>query len=341
MMLTGKQQIKAPSSCVLLLTLGCTLKCKMCNIWKNDERGIKRPTLKQWKGFISSLKKPPDPEFTVIFGGGEPLLFSDTLIELISFCNQKGFRTSLATSGYFIDEDLARRLADSGLNYIALTLYSLKEETQNFLRGMPDSYKRLMQAISYLSKFGNRLEMAIDTIVMAPTLEGLPELAEWVRKDDRISSMFFQAVVQPFHTPEVYEWHKSEEYGFLWPQDIVQVDSAIDGLIELKRNCPHDKKDKINNPISQLELFKSYFRNPGDFIKKVSCNVLNDSAFTVSPDGCVNLCPYKKPIGNICEGELKEIWHSEKACAIREEILHCKKNCHHIVNCWYEEEVCQ
>jgi len=86
-----------------------------------------------------------------------------------------------------------------------------------------------------------------------------------------------------------------------------------------------DKKDKINNPISQLKLFKSYFKNPQDFIKKMSCNVLNDSAFTVSPDGSVNLCPYMRPIGNIREGNLQDIWYSKEAHKRREEILQCKK----------------
>ncbi|MFC1666955.1 radical SAM protein [Candidatus Omnitrophota bacterium] len=334
---TVTKKIKSPNSCVLLLTLSCTLRCRMCHLWKNDEREIKRPDIKKWKEFIDSFQ-PSGPNFTVIFGGGEPLLYPDILLELIDFCRSKGFRTSLATSGYFINETMARRLVDSGLNYIALTLYSLNEEVHNFLRGMPDSHQRLMQAIGFLDRFRSSMEIAIDTVVMAPTMGGLLDMANWVRGDNRICSIFFQAVVQPFHSAPLSEWYNSEEYQFLWPKDLREVDSVIDGLIELKRNTPPDKKDKINNPISQLELFKSYFKNPQDFIKKTSCSVLNDSAFTVSPDGSVNLCPYMKPIGNIKEGNLSDIWHSKEAQERREEIFQCKKNCHHIINCWYEEE---
>jgi len=338
MPLTAPQKIKEPNSCVLLLTLGCVLKCRMCHLWKNDEKNIKKPSLKEWKGFIFSIAKPSDCEFTVIFGGGEPLLFPDTLIELIRFCHEAGFRTSLATSGYFIDEVMAKRLVDSGLNYIALTLYSLNEKTHNFLRGMPDSYNKVMQAIAYLDKFRTSLEIAIDTVIMAPNLGGLLELADWVRHDKRISSVFFQSVVQPFHTPVLEEWYKSEEYEFLWPKDAGGVDSVIDGLIKLKERSLNGGRGRINNPVSQLKLFKAYFRNPYEFIKKASCNVINDKAFTVSPDGGVNLCPYMRPIGNIRDGALRDIWHSEEAQARREEILQCKKNCHHIINCWYEEE---
>jgi MoaA/NifB/PqqE/SkfB family radical SAM enzyme len=334
----GDHKIKEPSSCVILLTLGCILKCRMCHLWENDEKDIIRPSLKEWKDFIFSINKPGAGDFTVIFGGGEPLLFPDMLVELISTCHQRGFRTSLATSGYLLDETMAKRLTESGLNYIALTLYSLKEETHNYLRGMPDSYKRLMQAIGYLDKYRNSLEIAIDTVIMAPNLDGLLELANQVGKDDRLSSLFFQAVVQPFHSCPKDGWYNSEEYKFLWPKENDRVDFFIDELIRMKQNIALGKKDKINNSIPQLKLFKNYFKAPQDFIKKTSCSVLNDNAFTVSPEGSVNLCPYIEPIGNIRNRGLRDIWYSKEASQRRQEIMHCKKNCHHIINCWYEDE---
>jgi MoaA/NifB/PqqE/SkfB family radical SAM enzyme len=338
MSVANDRKIKDPSSCVILLTLGCNLRCRMCHLWENHEKDVVKPSLKEWKDFIASIEKPVDSDFTVIFGGGEPLLMADTLVELIRTCHQRGFRTSLATSGYLMDETMARRLAEAGLNYIALTLYSLKEEIHNDMRGNPDCYRRLMKAIEYLAKYRETLEIAIDTVIMAPNLEGLLELAHFVKKDERLCSVFFQAVVQPFHSAPVEEWYNSEAYKFLWPKESLRVDSVIDELIKLKESAPKDRRDKINNSISQLKLFKRYFKAPQDFIKKTSCSVLNDNAFTVSPDGSVNLCPYIKPIGNIRHGGLKDIWYSPKAHERREEILHCQRNCHHIINCWYEDE---
>jgi len=338
MLSTSNQQTKKPKACILLLTLGCTLRCKMCNLWLNDETKTVRPALDEWKKFIVSLAEFSGAGLNVIFGGGEPLLFPDMLTELISFCRKHNLRTSLATSGYFINEEIAGRLVSSGLDYIALTLYSLNQDTHNFLRGMPDSYDRLMQAVRYLDDLHSKLEIAIDTVIMAPNLDGLLELANYVRKDDRFSSLFFQAVVQPFYSSPKDEWYNSEEYKFLWPKESQQVDFFIDELIKIKESSLQGRKDKINNSISQLKLFKHYFKAPQDFIKKTSCSVLNDNAFTVSPDGSVNLCPYIKPIGNIRNGSLKDIWYSKEAQQRREEILHCKKNCHHIINCWYEDE---
>ncbi|MHB8154983.1 MAG: radical SAM protein [Candidatus Omnitrophota bacterium] len=333
-----KQQKNIPKACILLLTLSCSLRCLMCRLWQNDEADIIRPSQTDWNNFILSLREFTGPDFNMIFGGGEPLLFPDKLIELINFSHRNGFRTSLATSGYFIDEKCAQRLVESGLNYIALTLYSLNKETHNYLRGKPDSYEKLMQAIIYLDKFRSSLEIAIDTVIMAPNLFELLTLANWVKKDHRIRSVFFQAVVQPFHSVPQDEWHKKEEFGFLWPKVLDKVNAVIDSLIKLKDPLQQNAAGKINNPISQLELFKSYFRNPNEFVKKYSCNVTSGNSFTVSPDGSIKLCPYMESIGNIRDADIKDIWYSEKAQERREEIASCKKNCHHIINCWYEEE---
>lgn len=265
-------------------------------------------------------------------------MFADKLIELIEFSNRNRLRTSLATSGYLIDEKLAQRLVESGLNYIALTLYSLNKETHNHLRGKTDSYEKLMHAIAYLDKFRSSLEIAIDTVIMEPNLSELLALANWVKKDRRIRSVFFQAVVQPFHSAPQDEWYEKDEFAFLWPKVLNEVNMVIDGLIKLKGPLGKDTPDKINNPITQLELFKSYFRNPNEFVKKYSCNVTNGNSFIASPDGSIKLCPYMESIGNIRDADIKDIWYSAEAQERREEIACCKKNCHHIINCWYEEE---
>lgn len=334
------QAIKNPKVCIVLLTLGCNLRCKMCHLWRNDESSIIRPSLSEWEKFIVSLSAFSAPGLNVIFGGGEPLLFHDILGQLISCCSQKGIRTSLATSGYLLDQNMAKRLVESGLNYIALTLYSLRKETHNFLRGMPDSFEKLFQAIQHIGKFRDPsiLEIAVDTVIMNSNVSELLELADWARQDSRIHSIFFQAVMQPFHSRDIEDWYKTEEYGFLWPRDINRVDHLIDNLIKSKIDSFGKHKDKINNPISQLVAFKSYFRKPNDFIKKFSCNITNGDTFTVSPEGSVNLCPYMKPIGNIRYRDIKDIWYSQEAMNRREEISLCKKNCHHIINCCYEEE---
>ncbi len=322
-----------PKSCVALLTLSCGLRCRMCHLWKNDEKNIIRPSVEQWKDFLKSISGHVHDDFCVIFGGGEPLRLPDMLVELLGYCARQGFRTSLATSAYDLTEELAKQLCDSGLNNIALTLYSTDAQIHDFLRGIKGSYRRVMEAIESLRRHKTNLEVAIDTVIMGPNMEDIVPLTDWVQQNGTIHHIFLQAVMQPFHTSPRERWYQDEEYRWIWPQDTELADSVIDQLISRK-----EKGYKIVNPLSQLSVFKEYFSHPDHFIKRYVCNMVQGTTFSVNPEGEINMCPFMGGIGNIKTAGFKDIWHSSAAEKRREEIARCAKNCHHIINCWYEEE---
>lgn len=330
-----------PKSAILLPTLGCNLRCKMCFHWQNKEEGVKRLDINEWKGFIDSFQEvvnggAGDDAFSIVFGGGEPLMFAEEVINMVAFCTNKGYRTSLATNGYILNEPLIRRFIDAGLNNIGLSLDSLDEAIHDNLRGVRGGYAKVMEATESFKRFNNSIRIAINTIIMAPNLGEIIRLVEYVKKESHISSILFQAIVQPFHSQPEEDWQRYSTYSFLWPNDIKTVYQVIDKLIELKET--NDRSGKIDNRVSQLKAFKAYFENPQRFIKTLKCNAVDTGFFTIGPDGTINLCPYMESVGNAREGTLKDIWYSEKAVKVREKMLNCKRNCHHLVNCWFEEE---
>ena len=335
---TEKKEIRKPDSCILLMTLGCNLKCKMCYLWSNKEEREGFPSVDEWKYFIDSIDRFSGKPFTIIFGGGEPLLYKEELLTLIDYARHKGFRTSLATSGYYMDRVMVERLCDAGLNYIAFTLYSLSSRTQDFLRGVKGSVRKVKAAAAHFAHYNPQVEIAIDTVLMEPSRTHLTQLTKWVQMQKHISRIFFQAVMQPFHTKPTEAWYREKKYSFLWPKHVAKMIKVIDELINLKRAEGND--GKITNTISQFEIFKQYFMAPDHFIKKGLCPTCNNGNFGMAPDGSVTLCPYMQPIGNIKDNSLEGIWYSETAQQRRAEIRACNRNCHHIVNCWYEEESC-
>ncbi|MFH1385357.1 MAG: hypothetical protein ABIH47_10425, partial [Candidatus Omnitrophota bacterium] len=58
------QQINKPNSCVLLLTLSCNLKCKVCQLWCNKEDRTHFPSLDKWKAFLDSIEYFINKPFT-------------------------------------------------------------------------------------------------------------------------------------------------------------------------------------------------------------------------------------------------------------------------------------
>jgi hypothetical protein len=138
------------------------------------------------------------------------------------------------------------------------------------------------------------------------------------------------AVMRPFGSDLDWEWHTKSDYDFLWPRDPGKTDFVIDRLIELKH-----KGFKIENPVGQLERFKSYFRNPHKFIKETRCN-LTHHAINVNAIGDIYLCFFMEPLGNIRNCNIKELWISEQAENLRAKMSQCQKNCELVINCYYE-----
>ncbi len=320
-----KDNIKKPSFCVIEVSHKCMFRCKMCNYWKTDS-DPEEIKIEELFRFIASLRDFVDTPFEMNISGGEPLL-KEGMLDLVEFIAKKGFKFSLVTNGYLLDNGVAKRIADSGLSFLAVSLDSLNEKNHDFLRGTKGACKKVMNSLEQFTAYRGRLQnLTIQTIIMGPNLDDILDLVKWTHNKHFTVSLM--AITRPNMLPVDPEWYKKEEYSFLWPRDISQAQGVIDELIKLKK-----KGHNIDNPIGQLEGFKSYFSDPESFIKAVPCN-LGEGIIHLNPRGDVYLCCEMEPIGNIKECDIKEIWTSQKADHVRKKIKLCKKNCAGMVNCY-------
>jgi MoaA/NifB/PqqE/SkfB family radical SAM enzyme len=330
---------KLPTYCCIALLESCFMQCKMCFKWHNsvDQRDTREPSLEQWKEFISQLgqmcldKKP-----RLNFAGGEPLARKET-IALIGWANQQGFETLLATNAYLLDELMTRDLAQAGLNQITISLDSADPETHDFLRGKPGSFAKVVKAIDNLAKYASKIVIDITTTISAYNIKHAVEVALWANKDKRIHGIGYQAITQPFNTEFDPKWYKNPEYAFLWPKDQECVDKVMRQLAELKHSSKLRPDFVIENPKNQFAVFRKYFFQPDDFLKKDTCH-LDQQALNITPQGNVYICFDKQPIGNIKEQNIQDIWFSEAAEQVREQIKACRKNCQSLVNCNFSEQ---
>ncbi|MDD5281439.1 MAG: radical SAM protein [Candidatus Omnitrophica bacterium] len=315
--------------CDLIVTENCFLRCKMCHIWKHRKDDETIP-FKTYIEFLSALKELSGKNTQIQFVGGEPLL-KKGILDLISCASSHGFPTTMTTNGCLIDREMADGIIASGLNAIGFSLESLHGQRHDFLRGVPGTFKKVMDAISYFQDTSAPKDIFISTIINGTNLEDIIAIAEWVNKNPRLSFVYFQSVMQPFAMAEDDSWHQREEVRFLWP-DTTAVHKVLDKLIALQK-----QGYKIANPPGQFNAFKNYFSDPRKFIKKIKCN-LGHNAFSVLPNGDVFLCFSLPPIGNIMVDKIGAIWVSEKARKAREQISSCQKNCKLMINCFFENE---
>ncbi len=320
--------VAKPGFCCLGITNKCMFKCKMCYKWQDNSKE-EYPTIEQYKNFIANLKRLVDKGFIINFGGGETLLF-EGIFDLIKFAVEKDFLTHAISNGWLIDKPMAKRIADSGLNGINLSLDSLNEDTHDYLRGVKGSYHRVMNAIDYLHKYCKNTEVGICCVIYDWNLNELVPLLEWVIENKRLSSIIFMVPMQPNSTNLDKEWWKGK-YGFLWPKDSEQACSFIDKVLEFKRIY----NQKMGNTVAQLEAFKLYLRFPERFVKKTKCNL--DRALHVSAAGDIFLCFRREHLGSIKDdNDIGQLWYSRRANQVRQKIDTCRDNCHFLLNCFFE-----
>jgi tetratricopeptide (TPR) repeat protein len=325
------EDVIKPRFCAIGVVRRCNFACKMCHIWEHkDKYELDAP---QWKDFLIKFKKVADDHCQINFAGGEPFLKTD-LMEINNFARKQGFITAICSNGYFINENMAHKINDSGLNTIALSLDSLNPARHNFLRGTKDACERVMSSIDLLKKHSPKTEINLLTIILQENLQDIIPLSEWAQSDKRINMINFLALIQPRGNRQDILWHTRPEYNILWPQDINELDRVIDKLIDMKSNGFF----KIGNPVSQLLKFKQYYHDPNRYIHEyIKCS-MGYLFLSVNEKGYVTLCEEKDPIGNILEQDIYDIWFSEKAYEVREQIRGCRQNCHQLINCCYEEE---
>lgn len=314
-----------PNFCNLGLTNKCILKCRMCYKWQ-DTVIEDHPSIEQYKRFISDLEELSGKNVVVNFSGGEVLLFAGTL-DLIKFSVEKGLLTHLASNGWLVNEEMAERIADSGLQNISFSLDSLKEEMHDYLRGVKGVYRKVMDAINYLRKYSKSIKINICCVIYDCNLDGLFPLLEWVNNNDEISGISFLAPMQPDSTGVEREWWKGR-FSYLWPKDPDKARFFIDKLIESEKSHA-----KIGNPIASLEEFKLYFHSPGKFVKKADCNL--NQGIHLNASGKVFLCEQMEFVGDIKDNiSLREILCSKKAKKVRQKISVCRNNCRFLLNCF-------
>jgi MoaA/NifB/PqqE/SkfB family radical SAM enzyme len=323
--------VRKPTFCCIGISPVCMLRCKMCFFWQNQyTKSPQEPTLHEWYDFIHHLVGLNEKRIEINLAGGEPLS-DERNLALVRFGSKKGLFTSLNSNGFLVDRGMAHALADSGLNLLVLSLDSVDKNTHDFLRGVDGSYDRAMRAIDHLDRCSGDLQIWIQAIILEKNLESIIKLTEWAQAHHRIKRIVFQAIAQPFNAPLVDGWHHKSEYSFLWPQDIKKAHEVLDELIRLKQSGY-----KITNTVPQLETFKRYFQRPEEPIKAAGCNV--DFYMNINHLGEAYMCTRKEPIGNIRKNHPHDIWYSEAAERVRGQIKKCRINCHHVINCCYEEE---
>jgi MoaA/NifB/PqqE/SkfB family radical SAM enzyme len=162
-----------PLNITLELTRRCNAKCDYCNHWQEQ-----RQTEQEIADFVGIIEK--FNPFSVTICGGEPFMRKDALDIIRAVIDAPGWRyTSIITNGWFLSEDRAAKLIDTGIDQINVSL-NYPDERQDTDRKLPGLWKKISHIVPWMVKRG--ADVQLNSIIMNDNLDDVLPIAEQAAK---------------------------------------------------------------------------------------------------------------------------------------------------------------
>ena len=107
---------RKPLQCSLYVTDRCNLDCSYCTEYDNSQPHPSISDLKKWAHKIRELGT-----MRIALVGGEPLTHPD-IVELVRYCRDLGFATSLTTNGFLLTRKKLQELEEAGLQVMQISV---------------------------------------------------------------------------------------------------------------------------------------------------------------------------------------------------------------------------
>ncbi len=240
---------------------------------------------------ISSI----NPDTILVLTGGEPLLYKYTL-DFARYASKKGLMVVVGTNGLLLDDSTIKRLKESGVSGVGLSLDSLDPAKHDRFRGLPGAWSRAVEAIDRCRHHG--LQFQIHNSVTSFNWREVPQIIEFAHQQGaRVVNFFFMVCTGRGEkltdiTPQQYEEVLS---------NLIELQDRYPGMLIRARCAPHFKRIAYQkDPHSPLTKAEGYLGG-GCLAGSHYCRI--------APDGEVTPCPYMPlSVGNVRGDGFSQIW---------------------------------
>ncbi|MEZ5290872.1 MAG: radical SAM protein [Vicinamibacterales bacterium] len=325
-----------PLDVICEITYVCNLACPTCFRWtaKPDEHEL---TAQEWIDAMGKLKRWLGA-FNLTFTGGEPFLRPDVL-DVIRYASANGIMTTIVSNGSLIDKALARRIVESGLDGLTISLNSLTPEVHNKTRGTNAAFDEVMTALANMREVSTGMRLTLSCTILKETIAGLPDVVAYA-KANGLYGVNFQPIMPATTLPIFDNSGKAAKVSVGSPyrnllkddgNERRQIDEVFARLLAMKEDGY-----PILNTASHLREIAKYLKEPTspELLEK-TCKV-GIRNLNVDPFGNVRLCSIFNVIGNIKDDSPDALWSSSNASTQRDEIRACDKMCR-LMFCNYKE----
>jgi radical SAM protein with 4Fe4S-binding SPASM domain len=135
--------IYAPFLVVWDFTHKCNLSCKHCY----SDSGVTREEELTTKEALNVVDQLADAGVTALaFSGGEPLTRKD-FFEVAEHAVNRGLYISLATNGTLLTREMARKLKQTKIHYVEISIDGATAQTHDNFRGVPGAFDKALAGL--------------------------------------------------------------------------------------------------------------------------------------------------------------------------------------------------
>ena len=291
----------------IITTYRCNAKCGMCDIWKYPSKPSEEFNPEILEKLPTGIKK-------LNVTGGEPTLRAD-IEDILAIVTKKSHGVEISTNGYFtaVLDRVTKKHPDIG---VRISIEGLPEMNDR-LRGIPNGFDHAMR--SYLKLRDN----GVANLGFAMTISGenCRDLLPVYRMCSALGCQLANAVVH-----NSFYFHKHDNKV----ENVSEVEQAMQEFIHALLNSK--RKQLIKGRFK--DWLRAYINNglllhlKGE-TRTLPCGAATDSFF-IDPFGRMLACNGSTEpmiMGDLTTHTFEEIWNSDQARKVREQVLVCNRNC--------------
>jgi len=284
-----------------MLTRRCNYRCRGCNVWRNQEN-LEELSADEVKRGLDVLRQLGVME--LVLSGGNPLMRED-IGEIIDYAS-RSFITTVYDNGSLALEKID---ALRGADFVAISLDTLDEKKNDYIKGVPGAWKKAMEAVQTLHEEGI-------FVGVSPTISqlNLYDIVNFTRYfTDRGVPVWYCLYWydQPAENRLFGIGKKIDEFEI---RDREAVGKVCDELMTMKK-----ERQGVFITTKTLVALKRFFLEGQ---RKWRCGALQ-SFLIVDERGRVAGCHCRQPVASVFE--LLDVWDGPEFKGFRKEYAECDR----------------
>jgi len=178
---------------LLIITNTCNLRCRFCNLWKEERRNLNKKII---KNLLKEAKEYMGAS-SIAVSGGEPLTRYKDVLYIMTEAQKLDINEKiLVTNGTLLTKEKIFKLYESGLTSIVFSIDGLGE-VHNYLRGkscFTSVINNLKSALKLRDTYKLKYKIIVDMTLNRLNLRNIPDLVNFLN-DLGVDSIRVQPII--------------------------------------------------------------------------------------------------------------------------------------------------